>query len=140
MLFQQNIESNFVDQMLLTQIIVLQLHIDKFLLKNAFMLFPETGFPKDFYKGPSWCITSPMRKDKTRVSIIPSKKIPAEFFCDGIHDTEFRNIRNSIIPNSVFYRIPHFYGIPYVTEFRIFTEFRIAEFRIYGIPHTYGIP
>ena len=30
------------------------------------------------------------------MSIIPSKKIPAEFFCDGIHDTEFRNIRNSV--------------------------------------------
>ena len=52
-----------------------------------------------------------MGLEKTWVSIIPSKKIPAEFFFDGIHDTEFR--KNSV-------KIP----------FRRNTEFRNTEFRI----------
>ena len=74
------------------------------------------------------------------MSIIPSKKIPEEFFLTEfmIRNTEFR--KNSV---STEYGIPHFYGIPYVTECRIFTEFRgirNSVFRRYGIFAEFRIP
>ena len=54
----------------------------------------------------------------SRVSIIPSKKIPAEFFFDGINDTEY-GIPAEFRKNSVLteYGIPQ-YRIPY-SVFRI---------------------
>ena len=61
------------------------------------------------------------------MSIIPSKKIPAEFFFDGIYDTEY-GIPAEFRKNSVSTEcgIPQ-YGIPYSVEFRkniIQLEFR----------------
>ena len=82
-----------------------------------------------------------------RVSIIPSKKIPAEIFFGGIHDTEY-GIPAEFLKNSVSteYGIPQ-YGNPYSAEFRKNTEFRnirnsvYTEFRIHTEFHkNYGIP
>ena len=81
------------------------------------------------------------RNVRSRVSIIPSKKIPAEFFFDGIHDTEY-GIPAEFRKNSVSteYGIPQ-YGIPYSAEFRKNTEFRNIRNSVkmrnsakYGIP------
>ena len=71
------------------------------------------------------------------MSIIPSKKILAEFFFEGIHDTEY-GIPAEFRKNSVSteYGIPQ-YGIPYSAEFCKNTEFRnkwnsvYTEFRIH---------
>ena len=68
------------------------------------------------------------------MSIIPSKKIPKEFFFDGIYDTEY-GIPAEFRKNSVSteYGIPQ-YGILYSAEFRI-TEFRMLRNSVkYGIP------
>ena len=78
------------------------------------------------------------------VSIIPSKKIPAVFFLDRIHDTEYgipaefrknpyrRNTEFRMLRNSVKYGIPHIRNSAYIQNSVKNTEFRNlipAEFR-----------
>ena len=67
------------------------------------------------------------------MSIIPSKKIPADIFLDEIHVTEY-GIPAEFRKHSVSteYRIPQ-YGIPYSAEFRKNTDFRIPRNSVFTV-------